>query len=285
MITPAATGGLTIAPWQHLLAIALVAIDLLARAARIRALLPTTFRRALVINTCAEALAAVTPLRAGGEPVRYLGFHRAGIRGPAILAAFATETVIDGIILLLGGIAFAGVLLLGGRGELVGLGAALFGDDWRALAALPVIAIAGWLTARLMPRAARRVRAFLLRSWRTFRDQPKPGMATATLLTVVSLAARGAILPLFLAGVPGLSPASMLLGAVAALYVLLLSPTPAAIGFLEAGFFAGLRDHLGTGDLVLLLLTWRGYSVALGAGLGAILLLHDRVSRRRVPAT
>ena len=61
---------------QHLGALALVVADVVVRALRIQQLLAVALGRAIVVNTCGDALAAVTPARLGGEPIRFVGFQR-----------------------------------------------------------------------------------------------------------------------------------------------------------------------------------------------------------------
>jgi len=60
-----------------------------------RVLLGTSLRQSLEINTASDAVAYVTPLRLGGEGVRWALFRRIGVSSSAIVAALATEVVVD----------------------------------------------------------------------------------------------------------------------------------------------------------------------------------------------
>jgi uncharacterized membrane protein YbhN (UPF0104 family) len=257
--------------------VALVGVDLLARSARIRALLPTTLRRALLINCCGESLAVVTPFRAGGEPIRFMGFLRSGLRGPTILAAFATETVVDLLILAAGAAVFSMVVAFGGDRGLGRLAAAFLGQrSGTTLALFGALVAAMSLVAWRWPTLASRGVHLAGESWRGFRTQRPAALLAVAALTLVSFAARAAILPVFLSSIPGLSHATVVVGSIAALYAILLTPTPSGLGIVEAAFFAGLHQSMPSGALLSLMLTWRSYSVVLGAALGGLLLLRER---------
>jgi hypothetical protein len=63
----------------HLAVLALVLLDAVVRGVRLRFMLPVTLGRCLVVNTCGDAIASLTPARLGGEPVRFVGFLRSGV--------------------------------------------------------------------------------------------------------------------------------------------------------------------------------------------------------------
>ncbi|HEX2647416.1 MAG TPA: lysylphosphatidylglycerol synthase domain-containing protein, partial [Candidatus Dormibacteraeota bacterium] len=106
---------MTISVAQHAIAAALALFDVMVRGERIRVLLPVPFWRAVVVNTCGDALAAVTPARWGGEPIRFLGLQRGGVGGPAIIAAFATEVCVDAVLIAVIGVLLASVYAELGR--------------------------------------------------------------------------------------------------------------------------------------------------------------------------
>ncbi|HTE46664.1 MAG TPA: YbhN family protein [Gemmatimonadaceae bacterium] len=271
-------GGLSIALWQHGAALALVATDIVARAARSSALLPVGLTRATIVNCCGDAVAAITPARLGGDPIRFVWFTRGGIPGSAVLASFATETIVNAVVLGAGAI-----LLLGFFAELMWpltvdlVQRASSGP--RLAVTLGALAICA-LVLFIFVRRATRWRMFALDAWRSFRMQSRGTVTRAAVYTVVSMLARTAILPVLLARTPGIGTGALILGSVAALYALLLAPTPGGVGPIEAGFFAGFGDALDVRDVAALLVAWRAYAWLCGAAIGALLLLRERWMRK-----
>lgn len=257
---------------------ALVATDLAARAARSTVLLPVRLTRAMIVNCCGDAIAAITPARLGGDPIRFVWFARGGIPGSMILASFATETVVNGVVLVAG----AGLLLVF-FAELAwpltlhlmrraGTGPDLF----VTIGAIALCVLIPLAVARRFSGAG----AFLRDSWRTFRAQSRGVLARVGVWTLVSMLARAAILPVLLARTPGIGTGALLLGSVAALYALLLAPTPGGVGPIEAGFVAGFGDALDFREVAALLIAWRVYAWLCGAAIGAALLFRERWKRR-----
>jgi hypothetical protein len=64
-----------IALWQHAVALAMVVTDIVTRAARSVALMPVGLTKAMIVNCCGDALAAITP-RDWAESVRFVWFAR-----------------------------------------------------------------------------------------------------------------------------------------------------------------------------------------------------------------
>ncbi|MDQ3138933.1 MAG: flippase-like domain-containing protein, partial [Gemmatimonadota bacterium] len=82
----------------HLLCVALVAADLLARAWRIQWIVQglghrISLRESVVLNAFGDAACAVTPLRLGGEPARLAGMLRSRVPAPAAFVAISLEVL------------------------------------------------------------------------------------------------------------------------------------------------------------------------------------------------
>jgi uncharacterized protein (TIRG00374 family) len=270
-----------IALWQHAAALVFVVLDIVTRAARSVALMPVGLTKAMIVNCCGDALAAITPARLGGDPVRFVWFARIGVPRSAILAAFATETVINGLVLAAGAI-----LLFAGMANTVWplmthvMHVATSRSHMTitlvtcALAALILHAL-----ARRYPHILERFAVFLRDAWHTFRMQSRRALVLATLYTILSMLARMAILPVLLARIPGIEAGPLIVSSVGALYALLLAPTPGGLGAIEAGFFAGFGDSMDAREIAALLITWRVYAWLCSAGVGAMLLLRERLVR------
>jgi uncharacterized membrane protein YbhN (UPF0104 family) len=274
---------------HHLAAFALFAADVAIRAVRLRVLAPgttLTLGQAVAVNAYGEAAAAVTPARAGGDPARFVALRRDGVSAPRALAALATERLIDWVLLSL-----AAVVLLMAWGETAATGARRLA----ALAATPharvllvallVLAAASVVALRwYRRRLARGLAASIADAWRAARDLGWRRVSGSAALTGLSMIARTAILPVLAAGLPALDPRAVVVGSFALLYGQLVLPTPAGAGGVELGFVGGFAGALAPAALAELLLTWRIYTLILGAGLGALLLARAAVSRRAAKA-
>lgn len=262
--------------WQHCLAFALMLADMVLRAWRSQALLPMPFRRALAVNTCSDAASAVTPGRVGGDPVRYVALRRAGHPGPAIVMLCGSEIAADAVALtaiaILLSLRFPGVE----RQFLASLVSTVRGGSlWVAgVGALAVVSVL--VTRRYLPRGMLAVTQGLRGAWREARARPPGAMLAALALTTAALIARCAILPVLLAGVPGLSWGQIILGSAALVYGQQLAPTPAGVGAVEIGAVAGLGAAIHPGALALVLVVWRTYALVLGSLSGAVLLYSYR---------
>ena len=266
---------MTISPLQHVAALGLVLLDVIVRALRTRLLLPITISRALAVNTCGDAVAALTPGRVGGDPIRYLGYVRAGAPTPAILATFGIEIVADAVVLVAVGILLS-LLFPSAVREIVttSLRLARSPHAWLVVAIL-ALALAGSviLAHRLLPRGMSRLLVSLGEAWRHVRTQSPGVLAGATSLTLVSLIARGAVLPVLLAATPGLGAGTVILASALLVYGQTLAPTPAGAGVVELGFLVGLQ-RIPAGALPALILLWRTYTLALGVVAGTALLIR-----------
>ncbi len=272
--------------FQHAVALGLVIADIILRAIRTRCLLPVPFSRAVTINTCGDAVAAVTPGRVGGDPVRYLGFRRLGAPGPAILALFGIEIAADAVVLCGVAVLLAFVFrpaaqeLLAESGRLVKTR-----GFWLLIVAMGAL-VAGSvvLTRRWMPRVLASLAVSRRDAWRCVRAQP-PGILVLTIvLTLLSLLARGAILPALLVSSPRFDLGTVILGSAVLVYGQLLAPTPAGIGAVELGAVVSLAGRLPLGNLPALLLIWRAYTLVLGALAGGVLLLREGLPGRLIGA-
>lgn len=270
-----------IALWQHAAALVFVVMDIVTRAARSVALMPVGLTKAMIVNCCGDALAAITPARLGGDPVRFVWFARIGVPRSAIVAAFATETVINGLVLAAGAILLFVVMADTVWPLMIHLVAVATTRSHItitlvtcALCALILLAL-----ARRYPHILERFAVFLRDAWHTFRMQSRRALVLATVYTVLSMLARMAILPVLLARIPGIEAGPLIVSSVGALYALLLAPTPGGLGAIEAGFFAGFGDSMDAREIAALLITWRAYAWLCSAGVGALLLLRERLVR------
>ncbi|HEX4574130.1 MAG TPA: lysylphosphatidylglycerol synthase domain-containing protein [Gemmatimonadales bacterium] len=259
---------------HHLVALLLVVADVVIRGARIRLMLPVPLWRAMAINTCGDALAALTPARLGGEPIRFVGFQRSGASAAQILAAFATEIWVDGVLLL-------------ASAALLAVGFASAGRDWFArLVVLARAPATWWITAAVLLAAAVSAWAAVRyrRHWpaallhplrdarRLMRTMPPLVVVGVMGLTLASMAARTAVLPVLASGVPGTSLGGLITGSFALVYGQVILPTPAGAGAVELGFIAGFAGALRGGEVARLLVVWRFYTLALGVLAGAAVL-------------
>jgi uncharacterized membrane protein YbhN (UPF0104 family) len=272
----------------HLVAFGLFATDVAIRAVRLRVLAPgttLTLGQAIAVNAYGEAASAVTPARAGGNPARFVALLRDGVSAPRALAALATELFIDWVLL-----AAAAVVLLMAWGETAATGARRLAElaatpharvlvvAVLVLAAASVVALR-WYRRR---RPAQGLAPSLAGAWRAARNLGWHRVSGSAALTGLSMIARTAILPVLAAGLasPGLDPPAVVVGSFALLYGQLVLPTPAGAGGVELGFVGGFAGALGPAAVAELLLTWRIYTLILGAGLGALLLARAAIVRR-----
>lgn len=268
----------------HLLCVALVAVDLVARAWRIDWLLRGTgtrisFAQAIAINAIGDAACAVTPMRVGGEPARIWGMLRAGVPAPAAFVAVSIEILAAWPV-----ITGAAVLL-----------AALYAPTWFATA-LPhfrhaaagawpwLVAVLGatvlaWIGGRRLMRHSRfsrlsrpvkRVRVY----WRRMPHWPVVASVPMTALNLVSR--TGILVVLALAQPSGMALGPLFLGSFILLYAQLILPTPSGAGVVDLGLLGGAAGELGG----MTLFWWRFYSTGVGLLLGGLVLLRAQFVER-----
>ena len=236
---------------------------------------------AFIANMSGDALAAVTPGRAGGEPVRFVAFKRAGAPSSRVLSAVGTEYVVDALVLVVGAILLS--IFAARHVDFLNNVTAWMRTPhtWMLITiGLGVIAIGFAILHRVRPHYARRVRNAVRDAWRQFKAHSFFVLFMTTLWTVISFGARAAILPVLLASVPGIPFSSMVLGSAAVFYLFMLSPTPAGVGIIELGFIAGLKGTFKPSDLARLIVLWRVYTFVLGGAIGAVFLIRRRMQRR-----
>ena len=270
-----------IAPLEaHLLCVALVAVDLLARAFRIAWLLrglgvPVRLGEALTLNAFGDAACAVTPLRIGGEPARLAGMLRAGVPASAAFVAISLEVLAAWPMII------AVMLPLAWwfapewwRAAIPALGSSI-AASWPWLVILALLCAAAWYSARrftsLAParlrRPFRRVRVY----WRRMPIWP---VLAGIPMTLLNLGSRVGVLVALAATLPEPSPLGVLVfGSFMLLYAQLVVPTPSGVGIVDFGFLGGAAGELG-GQGAALLIAWRFYTSGVGLVLGTALALR-----------
>ncbi len=264
----------------HVICVALVGIDLLARSLRLRWLLrslghPLVLRAALVVNAAGDAACALTPLRSGGEPVRLAVMLRQRVTAAAAIAAIGLELLVSWPVIVGSAALLAGCFAPAWwRQAAPGLAVTARGM-WPGLVAVLAASGVAWVIARRIRRGAgpSPARARALRA-------VSPRLVAACLpLSLLSLAARTAVLPVLASTLtvpPPLGPS--LLGSFALLYSQLVLPTPSGLGAVDLGFLAGAAGALGAQGAALLL-AWRWYTSGIGILLGAVVAARELAAK------
>jgi uncharacterized membrane protein YbhN (UPF0104 family) len=264
----------------HLVCIALVAADLLARAWRIQWIVQGLGHRmsvkdAFILNAFGDAACALTPLRIGGEPARLAGMLRSKVPAAAAFMGISLEVLAAWPVIILVATwlvwqyAPAWWLSAGPR-----LGAAA-ADAWPWVALIVLASVIAWLYARRVTSPfARQLQRPVQRALVYWRAMPRWPLVASVPMSLVNLGTRVAVLPvlaLTLSSPPALGP--MILGSFALLYSQLILPTPSGAGAVELGFLGGAVGELGEGQ-GWLLLAWRFYTNGVGVLLGVWLAAH-----------
>lgn len=233
---------------------------------------------AVKLNLYGEAASAVTPNRLGGEPARFVGLTEAGVRSAPALVSLGVEVAAEWPVFLLMALGLAAHYVpdwgLRVRHWLRHhIAADLILVEFIALAVLLVI----WSIQRFVRAGG--IRHRVRRQWRValahVRRAPPWVMAANALLTVVSLAARAAVLPALAWGLPDPPAVSeMFFGALALIAAPLLVPLPSGGGGVEAAFLGGFAGDFGDAQVSMLVL-WRFYTIILLAVLGGYALIHS----------
>ena len=249
-------GGTGVTPLHaHLLCVALVAVDLLARAWRIQWIVQglghrMTVKDAFVLNAFGDAACALTPLRIGGEPARLAGMLRTRVPATAAFVGISLEVLAAWPVIILA----AGWMDLAVRSGLVAqrrasprCGAAERAWPWIALVALA--SVITWIYARRVTSPfARQLRRPVRRALVYWRRMPTWPLLASIPMTLLNLGTRVAILP-------GPRPhrwrahrtsAPCVLGSFALLYSQLVLPTPSGAGAVELGFLGGSGGRPGS---------------------------------------
>ncbi len=263
-----------------LVCIALVVIDLVARAWRIQWIVQGLGHRigfwdSFVLNAFGDAACALTPLRIGGEPARLAGMLRSRVPATAAFVAISLELLAAWpVILVVGGwlvwrFAPSWWSLAGPRLA----GAAADAWPWVLVVAL-VSAVLWWYARKVASPAARLVGRPVRRAMVYWRRMPRWPLVASLPLSFLNLATRVAILPVLASTVPQppeIGP--LVLGSFALLYSQLVLPTPSGAGAVELGFLGGAAGDLGS-RAGWLLLAWRFYTNGVGVILGIGLAAH-----------
>jgi len=266
---------------QHLAVVALLALDCLARGVRLRALVPMPLARAVGVNLCGDAVGSLTPAQIGADPVRFAAFRSSGASASVLLAALVTEFGMSVVATVAGAVILSG--LFAGAAEEFGRRLATLASPAWGVRALAIVALPAAVSAVLAVRFRHRLPPSLVHHlrdvWVAVRRRPPALLAMVGCLTLVSLAARTAVLPILAAGIPGVKASVVIVGS----YLLLLGqavlPTPAGAGGVELGFLAGFSANLG-GAAGQLLVVWRFYTLLLGLVAGGLLLARPAWARR-----
>ena len=261
----------------HLICSALVVVDLVARTWRFQWILRgmrfrVPFVEVLALNTVGDAASAVTPLRLGGEPARLAALTHAKVPLSAGIVAAVVEVLVMWPLV----IAVAGWLALVYAPSWWRAAEPLLENRvsgwWVWVAAiLAAIAVTWWVAMRLSPRSDSAVQRGTRRAWAYYRRLSAWPLVASVPLTLVSLAARVAILPVLALTLPSPPPMGPLIFASLILtYGQLALPTPSGAGLVEIGFLGGAAGDMGAryGSI---LLVWRFYTTILLVALGVVL--------------
>jgi uncharacterized membrane protein YbhN (UPF0104 family) len=256
---------------------ALMAADLLARAWRLRFFLRGAGFRLRVRDLCvtilfSDAAAAVTPMRLGGEPARWLGLRTGGVAAGAGVAVLAVEMVSYLSIVAVSGAVAAWLLGAGWWADVGPRLAARAEDGLPALIAVVITSAGVWGWVRR--RRARRPATAPAPTWAALRGALGWPLAVAVPLTLVSIACRLAILPILAQTLPDPpAPGVLVMGSLALIYGQLFFPTPGGAGAVELLASAGTAGELG-GTAGPVFLAWRAVTTGIPVVLGFALALR-----------
>lgn len=263
----------------HLLCVALVAFDLVARAWRIQWIVQglghrLSFRDSFLLNAYGDAACALTPLRIGGEPARLAGMLRSKVPAVAAFVAISIEVLAAWPVLLVA----AGWLVWRYAPDWWAHAAPRLGetlvDSWPWLVAIVAASVAAYVYARRFAspgvREFRRPVRRILVYWRRI---PLAVLIGTVPLSLINVVTRVAILPVLAMTQPSPPPVGPLaVGSFALLYSQLVLPTPSGVGAVDLGFVGGAAGDLGRND-GWLLLVWRFYTTGVGVLLGLVLAM------------
>lgn len=284
--------------WGHAAALALGILDAVLRGWRLQLLVPGVERpplgASIRINAYGDALSVVTPARLGGDPARFLGLKRAGVGGVTSVIALATEQLIDWVLVAAFALALGALFGAEGARGVRALVARLADPSFLPwVGAAVALLIAGGVAARWYARRHPGVVAGgVRRAMEGARSLGPTTLASATLITALSMALRIAVLPVLAlamlggdacaAGCDTPAIGSLLLGSFGLVHGQLLLPTPAGAGSVDVAFAAGFAGMLGAPEIAALLLAWRAWTTGFDLGFGALLYATTAVARPRV---
>jgi uncharacterized membrane protein YbhN (UPF0104 family) len=262
----------------HLVCLALVAADLLARAWRIQWIVRGLGHRmslwdAFVLNAFGDAACALTPLRIGGEPARLAGMLRSRVPAPAAFVAISLEVLAAWPVILLSAGWLAWRYAPEWWDEAGPRLSAAAATAWPWVLAVAVLSLLAWRSAKLKVAspAARQLRRPVRRAMVYWRRMPRWPLLASVPMSLINLTTRVAILPVLALTLPSPPPIGPLaVGSFALLYSQLILPTPSGAGAVELGFLGGAAGDLGA-DEGWMLLAWRVYTNGIGVLLGVVL--------------
>ena len=280
---------LALPPRAHLLALAAVAIEVLARALKIR----WSARAAGIhlslgtaVRTClgGDFGAAITPARSGAEPARFLVLRESGLRASSVLVILYAELFLE--VFSLGAVVLGVALVFRDAGVVLATLVSMVGGY--AVVILGIGATALYLSRRdpagPPPPWARRLRLTGGR-WRTIQIALVKLRATidsvehvdvrpaayAFLASVVHVGIRLTVLPaLVLTSVSTAPLAPLALWPLGFLYGAAVVPAPGGGGAVEVAFRAALGGTIPPYLFAAALIWWRFYTFYLYILLGAL---------------
>jgi uncharacterized membrane protein YbhN (UPF0104 family) len=284
------TGAVISAPVAHALCVLFLVVDSASRAWRLQTLVRAfggalRFWDSVRANLVEDAAAAVTPMRLGGQPARLAVLAQAGVRTSTTIVASVVEAAVTYPLVALAAICVALAFApdwwrtIGVQLEHSTIGA----GRWLALGA--ALGVIGWIAMRrLVPHHHHAASRTIVYASRELRRVGFDTLLAASVLTLVSVAARVAILPvLTLALVPSPPVALVTLSSFVLLYGQLVLPTPSGAGAVELGVLSGGAGVVGA-QTTWLLLAWRIYtslfSIAAGLALAAASMASALIRRR-----
>ena len=280
---------LALPPRAHALALACVAIEVLARALKIRwsgRAVGVRISLGTALRTClgGDFGAAITPARSGAEPARFLILSEAGLPSASVLVVLYAELFLEvfslATVVLVVAVVFrhAGAVVLtlaslvgAYAAVILGLGAAaLFLSRRNASGPPPRWAQRLHLHGgrwRTIQRALRKLRATI-----DTVDAIDPRAAlSAFTASVIHVGIRLAVLPaLVLTSAPAAALAPLALWPLGFLYGAAVVPAPGGGGAVEMAFRAALGDTIPGGLFAAALIWWRFYTFYIYILLGAV---------------
>jgi uncharacterized membrane protein YbhN (UPF0104 family) len=265
-------------PLACALCAALLAVDLLARSLRLHWLLRGAGYRLPVPSLCAsilfgDAAAAVTPMRLGGEPARWLGLLSGGVAARVAAAVLALEMVSYLGVVAVSGAAAAWLLGAGWWADVGPRLGARAGEGLPWVIAVVAASVAVWVWVRRRParRPAAAAPAPAVVALRGALGWP---LLAVVPLTLASITARLAMLPVLAQTLPDPpAPGVLIMGSFALVYGQLFFPTPGGAGAVELLASAGTAGELG-GTAGPVFLAWRAITTGIPVVLGFSLALH-----------
>ncbi len=217
----------------HLVCVALVAVDNVARAWRIQWIVQglghrISFWDSFILNAFGDAACALTPLRIGGEPARLAGMLRSRVPATAAFVAISLEVLAAWPVIIVAAgwliwqYAPAWWTLAGPRLEAAARAA------WPWVIVVVVASIVAWRAARRVTSPVKHLRRPIRRALVYWRRMPRWPLIASIPMSFINLATRVAILPV----------------------LALTLPSPPELGPLMVGSFALLVQSAHPADAV-----------------------------------